>query len=418
MSSSDESQVTVIRAPSRLTYKIDGLPEETQAAVRDAFREPPRIALQCCGIRDKMYAFQMTELKTMSIRIGSPDSNFPVPKCSCGKVDPPCRHVLWLLDQVVKHTQYGHNPHEPLTLKPEGYAEEMGDPFQDISTFHLNILADSLHCEVLTPDSDDHDDEAPNPHRVQEARELLAAIAVTSPDDYRPDIFSNPSAGKKPIKRGDLECTVFRMLLANNEFFHYVLSLARSSDPVNNPFRKLDQRVDRVLADLDAYSADPSAPTTEIACNVEWAARHLLGVVTLVRTAIFRRDAPLEPWERDGGARTLVRILSAVCERNHDAHPGASRVERNLYLRLVGDQDHDFVIGVLNLLPDAASGYVHNLEDISEQLGVHGAPATYVEKFRSLLARLRSQSSGTSRAAGSKRQGTSPRQDRLSKRMK
>jgi hypothetical protein len=414
-----EDEPAFIRSPTKLLYKIDALLDDTRATVRDTFKDPPKIALQYCRLRDNVYAFQMTELKPLSIRIGSPDSNFPVPSCSCGKGGPggsgPCKHLLWLLDQLVKQTLYDHDPSKPLTLTQEGYPEEIGDPFQGISAFRLDLLADGLHCDVITPDSED-DEGSLNPCRVREARELLAAVSSPSdgppPEDYRPDIFASPTTGKKVIKRRDLECTVFRMLLANNEFFHYFLSLMRSSDPVNDPFRKLDQRAERVLSDLDAYSASGAARTSPSSSaegprDVPWAAHHLLGIVNLIKTAIFKRDQPLEAWERISAARALVHILGAVCDRNRDAHPGPNRLDRNLYLRLVGDKDRDFVIGVLNLLPDAAAQFVHNLEAISEQLGVHGAPASYVEKFRSLLSRLRSSASGSSGSggAGSKRQG-------------
>ncbi|KAK1691650.1 SWIM zinc finger protein [Colletotrichum godetiae] len=467
----DDDDHSVIRSPSKLVYKVDSLSPDARLRVREAFKDPPRLSLQYCRLRDDVYAFQMTELVPRSIRIGSPDSPFATPRCSCReqqqKAGPPCKHLLWLLDQLVKQTLYDHDPTSPLTMTADGYPEEIGDPFSDISAFHLDVLADGLRCDVVTPDSEedsehtDSDDEAeeeehrqhPNPHRVHEAREMLSAVMSSSSltEDYRPDLFSDPpSTGKKPVKRRDLEGTIFRMLLANNDFFHYFLSQMRSTDPVNDPFRKLSQRVDRVLRELDAYanttsstitssssSSSPEGRSAEGPRDVAWAARHINGVIGLVRTSIFKRDRPLEPRERISAARTLVHILAAVVERNRDFVPPLSttrpaaiaRRDKNLFLRLVGDRDEDFVLGVLNLLPpDAAAPFLHSLEDILDQLGVNGAPATYVEKFRSLIARLkRSGGSGggssglavaSSSRAGSKRHGQSQGHDRGSKRMR
>ncbi|KAK1724611.1 uncharacterized protein BDZ83DRAFT_578425 [Colletotrichum acutatum] len=456
----DDDDHSVIRSPSKLVYKLDMLSHDARLRVREAFKDPPRLSLQYCRLRDDVYAFQMTELVPRSIRIGSPDSPFATPRCSCReqqqKAGSPCKHLLWLLDQLVKQTLYDHDPTSPLTMTADGYPEEIGDPFSDISAFHLDVLADGLRCDVVTPDSEEDSentdsDEAeeegqeqekqqyPNSHRVDEAREMLSAVMSSSPpEDYRPDLFSDPpSTGKKPVKRRDLEGTIFRMLLANNEFFHYFLSQMRSTDPVNDRFRKLSQRVDRVLRELDSYATTTNTSSSEGGSaegprDVAWAARHINGVIGLVRTSIFKRDRPLEPQERTSAARTLVHILAAVVERNRDFVPPTSttrpaaiaRRDKNLFLRLVGDRDEDFVLGVLSLLPpDAAAPFLHSLEDILDQLGINGAPTTYVEKFRSLISRLRRPGGSglaitSSSGAGSKRHGQSQGHDRGPKRMR
>src|SRR5262249_4736598 len=122
--------------------------------------------------------------------------------------------------------------------------------------------------------------------RVREAREALASVAAVPVDEWRQDLSSGPSPaglassshprrrGTGLVRRRDLECTIFRMLLANDEFFNYFVSHLAASDPVRDPFRKLAQRVDRVLVDLDNYhqvllqeqqpggpSSAPSAPS-------------------------------------------------------------------------------------------------------------------------------------------------------------
>ncbi|KAM0285969.1 hypothetical protein ACHAQH_001158 [Verticillium albo-atrum] len=313
-------------------------------------------------------------------------------------------------------------------MTSRGFAEEVGDPFSSISDFHLDVLADSLRCQVVHPDSGDDDDEDDededlNPSRVQEARELLASVAGVDPETYRDDIFTDPTPGTNIIKRRDLECTIFRMLLDNNDFFHYFLSQARPSDPVRDPFNKLEKRVRRVLRDLDAYSARnaSSPPPEEGPRNVPWAARHILGVTNLINTTIFKRDAPLAPRERTSAAHTLVHILSAVVARNRDAHPGPTPLDRNLYARLIGDAARsDFVIGTLLLLPDAAAPFLSDLETVAEAIGVHGAPAAYAEKMARLLASLK-KPARTGSVSGSKRQdpsgGQGP-QGRGSKRVK
>lgn len=426
-SSLDDEYPGIIRSPAKLTYKIDKLPAQAQSRVREAFKDPPRLSLQYCRLRDGVYAFQMTEMVPRSIRIGSPGSSFPHPKCSCGRQDDgPCKHLLWLLDQLAEQVNYTHDPGAALTMRREGYAEEMGDPHSNIAQFHLDVVAEGLHCEVIDPGSDDDDEDGPEPNRVRTSRELLAAVAGEEPEEYRPDIFNAPLQGKNIIKRNDLERTVFRMLLDNDDFYHYFLSLARPSDPVKDPFRKLERRVDRVLRELDTYASSSSAsslhafnepsPAThrvgEGPRNVAWAAFHIQGVARLIRATIFRRDRPLAARERTSAARALVRILASVVGRNRDAHPGATVLDRNLYARLIGNANDDFAIGTLLLLPDATAPFLQDLEAVSEAVGVGGAPGPYVDKLSRLIAQLRKPAVGGEEDAVGVGRSSSKRQAR------
>lgn len=361
------------------------------------------------------YAFQMTELVTRSIRIRAPDSGSPRMSCSCkeDENDESCPHLLWLLDQVLKQTLYAHDCDEPVTLTPSGYAEEMGDPFKNIADYHLDVLAPGLHCPLVDPESEL---EATDPTRVLESRELLSSLYSVPPENFRPDIFDQPTLGAKPLKRNDLERTIFRMLIDNHHFFEYFVSQFRTKDVVKNPFRKLTQRVDRVLHDLDSHTSSSTQEVTiETPRDVAWAEKHILGIVDLMKSAIFSKNTPLQPSEAIYTASTLVHILDAVVSRNTDIQfPGTSRLDRNIYLRLIGNQDQDFIIGVLNLLPEAASHFAYSLEDILGQVRIHGAPASYVERFRQLLKRLRASRTVT----GIKRSVQGKEAERGSKRLR
>ncbi|KAL6809395.1 hypothetical protein GGI42DRAFT_340521 [Trichoderma sp. SZMC 28013] len=402
----DDELSMVVQSPTKLAYNINRLPEKAQSAVREVFGEPPAIALQQCRLIDDTYAFQMTELVTQSIRIRANGDGSSQLTCSCGRGDEaePCSHLLWLLDQLTKQMLYDYDPKTPLTMTQDGFAEELGDPFTAISEHHLDVLSDSLHCQVIDPEALSEDDLAS--YRVQESRELLSAVYGKTPEDFRPDIFARPALGKKVLKRNDLDCTVFRMLLDNHHFFNYFQSVSRPRDPINDPFRKLAQRVDRVLRRFDAYASDlaPARSSVETLPDVAWAAKHLLGCIKLIKSIIYTRDRPLQPSEAASAARTLVRILSAVVSRNHDVAGSpaeAPRTERNLYLRLIGDKDRDFVLTELNLLPEAASQHLHTLEGILEDIGIHGAPVTFADKLKALLVRLRTPK----RSSSLKRQG-------------
>ena len=412
---SDQDAPSVIRSPTRLLYCLDKLSDEAKDHVRDVFTDPPKMNLQRCRRINDIYAFQMTELVTRSIRIRTSADGRSFHSCSCGgtessdESDNVCSHLLWLMDQLLKHTLYFHNPNKPLNMTAAGFAEEMGDPFRAIENHQLDILAPSLHCPVLDMGSDGHLDET----RVLESRELLASVyAGSSVDDFRPDIFDQPSLGSKILKRDDLDATVFRMLVDNGHFFHYFRSLSRSSDPINDPFRKLSQRIDRVLQTLDSSNISLSA--SESPTGIPWAANHILGCVSIIRSTIFSRDRPLRAAESLSAVSALIHILDAVVTRNKNLHNDSSRLERNLYLRLVGDRDQDFVIAELMLVPQAASQFLHNLERLLDRIESLGAPASYVHKFRILLDRLRTSRVGPNL----KREGQGQDAGRHSKKMK
>ncbi|KAF5657344.1 hypothetical protein FHETE_10505 [Fusarium heterosporum] len=388
----DQNEPSVVRSPTKLAYLIDHLSENTQSMVRDTFKEPPKIALEKCRHIDDTYAFQMTELVTRSIRIRAPEDGTSKLSCSCRNDSQPCQHLLWLLDQIVKQTLYDTDISKPLKMSPSGYAEELGDPFQNISKHRLGVLADGLHCQLVTPDSE-YDNE-PDAFRTQEAREILASVYDIDTSEFRPDVFNHLSLGKKIIKRNDLEQTIFRMLLDNHHFFHYFRSLSRPRDIIRDSFYKLTQRIDRVVRDLDA--AGPS-PNSEFPRDVPWAASHIVGCVNRMRHEIYTRESPLTAREALSAARGLTHVLNLVVSRNKNQGPKhASRVDRNLYLRLIGDRDQDFVLNVLNLIPEAASQFLHNLETSLDQIEIYGAPAGYVQRFRAMLRRLRTSSTGSS----------------------
>jgi hypothetical protein len=225
----------LVRSPSKLIYTLDGVSPEIRAGALDAFGDPPRLTLQYCRLRDSVYAFQMTELVHRSVRIGGPGSRFPTPQCSCHpegspSSTPPCKHILWLMDRIVKQTHYGQDPKTPIPLTRNGIPEPLSDSFRSIAAFHLDILASTLHSTTTTPDAPRDALVNLSSTRSREARELLAAVSNCIPEEYRPDIFGNMRTGSNQVeKRHDLDYTVARMLFTNDEFFDYFRASARKT---------------------------------------------------------------------------------------------------------------------------------------------------------------------------------------------
>ncbi len=243
----------------------------------------------------------------------------------------------------------------------------------------------------------------PTAHRVREAREILAAVAGVDGDGdvdaYAPALFDAYLQQQQQLQqagavlaRGELEATVLRLLLANNAVFAMFLKLLSPRDKALDPLRKLQQRAERVLHDLAAYSAayasrppppPPPPPPRSRARPTSPGPPHLWRAVEQIAILAARGGREPEPWERASAARALVWILRAVVmDHSADAHPGHAQDDRNLYQRLIGNARAGpaFAVDALLLLPDQ-NLYIDELEHIRERVEVCGYQESFMRKL-------------------------------------
>lgn len=441
----DEDTRTVILSPySKINYDISNLDQDTQSEVRQLFREtpasePPPLVLQWCQFNqdqeeNQFYAFQLHEVVPRSIRIGSPTSKYHQARCNCmGESPKPCKHLIYLLDQLNRITGDKVLDEPVQTLRPDGSPTQMDQPFDKIATFHLGLLASNLHCDVGSPESQ----AAINPVRLEETRELLAAVGNSDADDYavknfRPDIFEQDRdhllQQHDILTDDDLTKTVARMLMTNNDFFAYFLKLLGPTSRARDCFRNIQRHIDRVLRELDAYyrqhhtTSEQQQETMAAAHSaaegprdVAWAARHILRAVSTIQYLLQNRQDPPSPAERASAARTLVRILhTVVFEWNRDMTssitttttttatttnttsntslvPGS--IHTNLYLRLMDTQttptSKSFILDSLANLPEQ-NQWIETLEEIEAKLTTFAPPPTYMMRLRNLITLMRS----------------------------
>ncbi|KAL2264399.1 hypothetical protein VTK26DRAFT_4867 [Humicola hyalothermophila] len=412
----EEGELDVVFSPTGLKYNISRLSPRTRETVRSLYNEAyaqnsSRISLELCGIRrddaegsGHFYAFQLHEIVPCAVRIGPRGGQrFPTPKCECPDArrrhGGPCKHLIWLFDKISKQTLLDHDPDSELTLNEHGYADELGDPFDRISQVRLDVLADSLRCDVSDPDSHES---PPNSARIREAREIVAAVAGKQPselDRYRPDLETSYDRGAL-IRRGDLEGTLFSFILASDSLAEWFRSELLSSDPAVDPFRSMRQRVSRIINELELFSAAQEDPDlaaqyrrrgkmAEGPRNLDWAVAQIQLCVERIEKLVSRCSLPLAEWARSSAAHSLVGILKAVVGH------------RDLYARLIGDQDTDFVRSVLDMLVDQ-NQFIEELEGIMESITALGGRVSYVDNMRSLISRMRSHTSrGRNVASGS-----------------
>lgn len=440
----DEDMRTIVRSPTtKISYDISSLDHDTQSEVRQLFREtpasePPPLVLQWCQLNQEQqdgqfYAFQLHEVVPRSIRIGSPTSKYRNPRCNCmSDTDKPCTHLIYLLDQL-NYFSSDQLLDEPVQkIEPNG--TRITQSFEKISNFHLDLLASNLHCSVGSPESNAQISSV----RLKEAREILATVAESDADDhavhhYRSDIFEKQGSILEEhgiVSYSDLTKTVAKMLVTNNDFFAYFLKLLGPTSKARDPFRKIQQHVDRVLEEVDAYSRAQSTPAnaTEGPRNIPWAAAHITRAVSTIQYLLQNREDAPSPAERASAARTLVRILHTVVfdwnrhipttttttttavgssskttslparepiiptdDTNKDNGNGNS----NLYHCLIGSKTSSassttsFVLDTLAQLPEQ-NQWIETLEEIEAQLATYAPPAEYMRRLRDLVTLMRS----------------------------
>lgn len=383
-SSQDEGHVIF---PSRLIYSVDHLDEDIQNSIMDTMEDPPQVAIHGCVARDECVIFQVSEPVQYTIRTGSRGSEWAVPSCSCqddSPSRPPCRHILWLFDQIT--SQIFSKEGEVLTLDEDGYCELLGNPYEAITKFRLENLAVAMHSRVL---SSADPDEVFNNRRFEEAREIIASLSSADVEDYHPDIFKDAKAAL--IKRRDLESTILRMLYRNNDFFQYFLSAIEGDELVTPKFRNLQQRADMAFSGLDAYGRNLSQGPASQYGDVEWCSQHLRLIVKKFNTVLFGSRRALDLSERHAAARTLVHILGGVVDRSTDLGPASlPKARRNLYFNMIGNRDRGFMIQELSAVtPEGLQPFTGALDAIIANMSHNGVPSTYVSKIRDIGNRAR-----------------------------
>ncbi|KAI1504436.1 hypothetical protein F5X99DRAFT_40552 [Biscogniauxia marginata] len=413
-----DEENAMVTYPSNMTYSLHALDEDSRQTVINALStdSTSKIVLRGCQSRDHDFIFELSELVEYTVRTGTANSRYAQPSCNCEQArreGPPCRHTLWLCDQIT--SQMLPYPEESLTLTVDGYSEQLGNACDQIPEFQFDVLADSLQCDVASQGQET----SPSPRRVQTVREILATLNETPVDEYRPDLF-DPKKGKRVVKSGDLEQTIFRMLLRNHEFFSYFLSSMRNYDLLNHRFRRFRNRADAALAGLDEYTEDHSQQGALGRKDVEWCARNLNDICLQISSAIFSTETGLDVYDLRAAARTLIHVLGQVVDRNRDVGPASlAKDRRNLYFRLVGDKDRKFVLKVLeNIQPSAVGHLTPHLVAIEEKILRFGAPPSYVNKLRDIISHVRSHQRSSSGFATGSRKRTGQGQDRRAKRMK
>ncbi|KAI1368637.1 hypothetical protein F5Y08DRAFT_335532 [Xylaria arbuscula] len=414
--------------PSGFKYSIRDLQPGTKSAISKALSTPSRLALRGCSSREQGYFFLISE--TIEHHVRAPDGGGPYdgPSCSCrqdeqsvGLLQHPCRHTLWLCDQIL--SQLVPLRSDPYIWQEDGYTTEHGNVCDYISDFQFDVLANNLQCDIMAGESS-----RPSPHRIQIAREILTTLSGSSMEHYRPDLTSE-AVGGSVVTEGDLEGTIFRMLLHNDSLLSYFLALMRDHEPLNPRFRRFRDRADAALEAFDTYIKASDLQRVTLSKNPQWCYTTFKDISEQIRAIILYSDRDLDDVDRRAAASTLIYILGQVVSRNEDhdlirgssgeGQPRASR-KINLCNELITESNHKFVLDILERLQtESIDHLLPDLSRIEQALANTNVPRSYRDKLADIIFRLRNaRPEAQSETPESSRKRTSQEGDRPPKRVK
>ncbi|GAW18226.1 hypothetical protein ANO14919_077000 [Xylariales sp. No.14919] len=418
--------------PSGMRYTVHGLDPGTKDAVTRALGTPSKLALRGCSPRGQGYVFLISETIEYHVRAPYGSGPYDGPSCSCRQdersvgLQHPCRHTLWLCDQIL--SQLVPLPSDPHTWRIDGYTTKHGNVCDYIPDYHFDVLADSLRCDIMAGEP-----LKPRPRRIQTAREILATLSGNSVETYRPDL-TGENVGKRVVKEGDLEETIFRMLLQNDSLFSYFLASMRDREPLNPRFRRFRDRADAALDAFDKYVKASDLERVELSKNPQWCYKTFKDILEQIRSIILYSERELDDFDRRAAANTLVYILDQIVGRNedHDAvrlndDDGSCTEDQlkntrkiNLCNELIVESSHNFILDILDKLPlEVVNHLMPDLSRIERTIANTNAPQSYRNKLGDIIARLRGVSSRSgSEPAESSRKRASQDDDRYAKRVK
>ncbi|KAI0879452.1 hypothetical protein GGS24DRAFT_495929 [Hypoxylon argillaceum] len=413
-------------------YSIHDLDLGTRDAVVKALNTSSKLTLRGCSPRGQGYVFLISETIDYHVRAPYDIGPYDGPSCSCRQderstgLQHPCRHTLWLCDQIL--SQLVPLPSDAYTWRMDGYTTKHGNVCDFISDFHFDVLADSLGCDIMTGESI-----KPRPRRIQIAREILATLSGKPVDKYRPDL-TGETLGKRVVKEGDLEGTIFHMLLENDAFLAYCQASMRKYEALNPRFRRFRDRADAALDAFDDYIKASDLERAEMSKNPQWCYKTFKDILEQIKAIIINLEKQLDDFDYRSAANTLVYILDQVVSRNEDhdvvrdRNDGDSHSQSqsnnpkkiNLWHELAVESNHNFVLEILDELSlEFIDHLLPDLRRIERAIANTNIPPYYLGKLREIISRLHSTGSRSgSEPAASSRKRTSEDNDRYPKRVK
>lgn len=357
------------------------------------------------------FAFQVASarVETNSVRIRADG-----PACGCG--DPHCRHIDWLLNRLGLNAAEAHHDIDRMGLShlcDENQAEHRRDEGVDSQATEWE-----LRKSYLGPVSN-RQSQSTFHRRMQTVRDVMATLSSDRiREEYRYDIFDQTDADliSSPVyTANDLEACICKLMLRNDEFDHHLRSMVTPQTRDLDYMAKFQSKAETVFGFHDDYISTgtwrdwgvllPATRREPFPHDVAWCALELVRITECIQARCSRGAMALSA--KEAASDCLVRLLDSVIDRNHDIYTniswkrkaphGERTSNRNLYQNLFGKDSlqsparGQFVLAVLEIIPEACVRHVGHLQSILEIISGPGYDATpaYRERLAAFVHRLR-----------------------------
>lgn len=421
---SDTSTSRILTSPNtKLHYDTSHLPASVFSHVRAGLKSSLTFSSCTVYTEAEYFAFQVSE--SAVVRVGAPGSKYSAVTCHCDSEPKPCRHIIFLQDQLANHTLNDEQKAEALPLSRNGIPREMLDAFQSIKHGYPALLTE-LGCKVIVKNEGAEDAAAARADRIQETRDILASFSAKySTDDYLPDIFNSnsPTTPANRLYPKDLEKTLAVSMIANDNLFNEMRRIVTPSDCATDYFEKKHQKVLEALRAMDYYVLNKrTPPPLTFKPDVGWCVDVIENSVDDIMARIDETSTPLSRPAKETAAGALSQTLRDLSKRNIDVYDSpiwrhsreqALDIEhRNIFIRFFGELPEEgekkFILDHLADLADAATSYLEILKEAAESFDAAARhkkiPKAFADKLQRIIKDVKSSGRKNS-VGGSKRRG-------------
>ncbi|ORY11242.1 hypothetical protein BCR34DRAFT_329797 [Clohesyomyces aquaticus] len=409
-SSSSSAEDVECQSASGITYDIAGLSHEVRKRARHGLlSQNDDIKVKYCKTipeDPKSYMFYIAD--DISLRMGE---RYDAPKCSCGANvgGNACKHIFWMLDQLVKAEAPESFKSQTLRLAADGSTVKDTHPTNIIDSKGLKEIAEDLDWTF-------QDDRTVEEIEEEVREDMATLLSVFDPAGELPDDFRNPESSilSEPSRKyREVQEFLTELAIDDPRLLRGLRDIIDPTFQAHVFFDKINDRTSRAFRALDEYPANPDSTVERY--DVATCADKLKDLVTRVEEYYGEQKGD-EPGSRDiaiRAAESLIIILHGVVSRNFNAYEDiTTRIvpedpsENNLFFCLIGGvsdalpQDEAtanrdrFVLDALRAFPqgDILRNHWEMLRTIGEKLDDDNAPFKAPPSFMSAFLSITSES--------------------------
>ncbi|KAF2133979.1 hypothetical protein P153DRAFT_102338 [Dothidotthia symphoricarpi CBS 119687] len=404
---------SLVVSTNNLRYNVSAFDTNLRRRVKRGL-EDNEIRMKYCAVSDDEDETKYFHLDDdITVAMGG---NLRAPKCTCGANEKgiACKHIYWVGDQIVSTTPKKSRP-ETLRLSMDGSTFQDLKPADIVDEKGLEDVAEDLGWVFQDEDLPEDEEE------MKDA--IINMLSVFEPQDALPGEFKcpeSPLTSERAKKYQEFAELFTQYATRDPGLFLEARNIIDPNFQSRVFFDKIGTRITRTFKALDKYIAHGPmyASPDKLRYDVQSCAEKLRALVNAIDEFYQQQDED-EPGTKDVAVRAgaaLVRILDLVADRNANAYENitwgmetpSNPAENNLFVALIGEQDDDepmFVLDALRALPqeDLVRNHWETLQSIEQKLQRPETPSDYTMTFRRVVYDSRKRAASEIRGGEAKR---------------